>query len=181
MPFGEEGERSERRHPAVENTQGSPVGALWDRIGCLWADCGTGGGTGQNDAVLRKIVITLLVVGSLTALVLVFTLTDSGTEADVEASGGTDAVEQLIPTRNAETLSQAEVGVDLAPGWTGVLVLNGQELSDSEVDEIAALNQLLYRPPDGLDSGRNCMRAVVWRSAESREQSRNVDWCFEVT
>ena len=144
-------------------------------------DCATRRRTRHNDEVLRRIVITLLVVGSLTGLVLVFTLTDSGTESDVVASGGADAVEQLIPTRNAETLSQAEVGVDLAPGWTGVLVVNGEEIPENELDVVAALNQVLYRPPDGLESGRNCVRAIVWQSSESREQSRNVDWCFEVT
>jgi hypothetical protein len=125
---------------------------------------------------LRRVVITVLLVGASVALVLVFRNSEDG-----NGLAGGDAVEQLIPGRNAETLSQAEVGVDLADGWEGVLVLNGQELPSADVRTVQALNQILYRPPDGLESGQNCMRAVIWPSAEGRDQSRNVDWCFEVT
>jgi hypothetical protein len=127
---------------------------------------------------MRRVVITVLLVGATVALVLVFRDSEDGNGV---AGGGGDAVELLIPGRNAETLSQSDVGVDLAPGWTGVLALNGEELSESELQYVDALNQILYRPPDGLESGRNCARAVIWRSSEGPDQSRNVDWCFEVT
>ena len=35
--------------------------------------------------------------------------------------------------------------------------------------------------PDGLDSGRNCVTATIYRSSESPESARDVTWCFEVT
>lgn len=56
--------------------------------------------------------------------------------------------------------------------------MNGEEVDAQRVD---ALNQLLYRPPDGLDSGRNCVTAAIYRSSESPESARDVTWCFEVT
>jgi len=130
----------------------------------------------------RRIVLALVVLAGLGAIVLAFSRTEtSGGADDITISGGDNAVEALIPGRNAQTLSQSEVGIDLSAGWTGTLLLNGVELGADEVDRVDALNQLLHRPPDGLESGRNCVRAVIWRSSESRDQGRNVDWCFDVT
>ena len=128
---------------------------------------------------LRRVVLTLLVLLALAGLVVAGQRTvRNGGADDVTISGGDNAVEALIPGREAETLSQSEVGIDLADGWTGDLLLNGEAVDAQRVD---ALNQLLYRPPEGLDSGRNCVTAVIWSSSESRDSSRDVDWCFEVT
>ncbi len=130
--------------------------------------------------VLRRVVIVLLLLAGVGAFVLAGTRTQrNGGADDVTISGGDDAVEALIPGRNAETLSQSEIGIDLADGWTGDLALNGVPIDD--VQRVDALNQLLYRPPDGLDSGRNCVTATIWRSSESPESGRAVEWCFEVT
>ncbi len=101
--------------------------------------------------VLRRVVIVLLLLAGVGAFVLAGTRTQrNGGADDVTISGGDDAVEALIPGRNAETLSQSEIGIDLADGWTGDLALNGVPIDD--VQRVDALNQLLYRPPDGLDS-----------------------------
>ena len=132
--------------------------------------------------ILRRVTIAVLLLVGVGAIVLAFSRTEtSGGADDVSISGGDHAVEVLIPGRNAQALSQSDVGIDLADGWTGTLILNGEELRDDQIDRVDALNQLLYRPPDGLESGRNCVTAGVWRVEESREQGRDVTWCFEVT
>ncbi len=125
-------------------------------------------------------MLTVLVLVALAGIVVAgrHTVRNGGAD-DVTISGGDDAVEALIPGRNAEALSQSEVGIDLADGWTGDLALNGVPIDD--VQRVDALNQLLYRPPDGLESGRNCVTATIWRSSESPESGRDVEWCFEVT
>ena len=128
---------------------------------------------------MRRIVLTLLVLACLVGLVVAGQRTvRNGGADDVAITGGDDAVEALIPGRDAETLSQTEIGIDLADGWTGTLLLNDEEVDAQRVD---ALNQLLYRPPEGLDSGRNCVTAAIYRSSESAELARDVTWCFEVT
>lgn len=128
---------------------------------------------------MRRIVLTLLVLACLVGLVVAGQRTvRNGGADDVAITGGDDAVEALIPGRDAETLSQTEIGIDLADGWTGTLLLNDEEVDAQRVD---ALNQLLYRPPEGLDSGRNCVTAAIYRSSESAESARDVTWCFEVT
>lgn len=128
----------------------------------------------------RRVVIVLLLLVGVGAIVLAgFRTQRNGGADDVTISGGDDAVEALIPGRNAEALSQSEIGIDLADGWTGDLALNGEPIDD--VQRVDALNQLLYRPPGGLESGRNCVTATIWRSSESPGSGRDVEWCFEVT
>lgn len=135
---------------------------------------------GRVNTVLRRVVIVVLLLIAAGAFVLAGTHTQrNGGADDVAISGGDNAVESLIPGRNAETLSQSEIGIDLADGWTGDLALNGVPIDD--VQRVDALNQLLYRPPDGLESGRNCVTATIWQSSESPESGRDVEWCFEVT
>lgn len=130
----------------------------------------------------RRVLLTVLLLLGFGIIVVAFTRTDtSGGADDVTISGGDNAVEALIPGRSAEALSQTEIGIDLSDGWTGTLILNDVELPESQLNRIDALNQILHRPADGLESGQNCITAVVWRVDESREQGRNVSWCFEVT
>ena len=130
----------------------------------------------------RRVVLAVLLLVGFGVIVVAFTRTEtSGGADDVVVSGGDNAVEALIPGRNAETLSQIEVGIDLDDGWTGTLILNDVELPEDQINRVDALNQILHRPADGLESGRNCITAVVWRVDESRDQGRNVPWCFEVT
>lgn len=132
--------------------------------------------------ILRRVLLALLLLLGFGIIVAGFTRTDtSGGADDVTISGGDNAVEALIPGRGAETLSQIEVGIDLSDGWTGTLILNDVELPEDQINRVDALNQILHRPADGLESGQNCITAVVWRVDESREQGRNVSWCFQVT
>ena len=93
-----------------------------------------------------------------------------------------------IPPRNSEILRQDVTGVDLRPGWTGVLIVNDVEIPEDQLDldNLESLGQVLFTPGDGkaverYEAGENCVTAVVWRVEESRANSRNVDWCFNVT
>jgi hypothetical protein len=97
-----------------------------------------------------------------------------------------EIVEQLFPPRDSEALRQQQVGVDLGAPYTGILVINGVEIPEDELQRRPELNQVFFQPGDGLaveelSPGRNCVTAVVWREPESREESRTIDWCFEVT
>jgi hypothetical protein len=142
---------------------------------------------GVSDS-LRRVLVALAVVAGLAGIVFAFSLvdTDDGTNDIAVTDAG--PVEQLIPPRGSEILRQEAVGVDLRPGWTGVLVVNDVEIPEDQVDDdnLASLGQLLYTPGsdkviERFEAGENCVTAVVWRAAESRADSRNVSWCFNVT
>ena len=124
----------------------------------------------------------------LAGIVFAFTLveTDDGTNDIAVTEAG--PVEQLIPPRGSEILRQEAVGVDLRPGWTGVLIINGTEIPEDQVndDNLESLGQLLYTAGEGkvverFEAGENCITAVVWRVEESRADSRDISWCFNVT
>jgi hypothetical protein len=115
----------------------------------------------------------------------------SGDEVDAPACDPNDEavgeiVEQLFPARDAEALQQVQVGVDLGGRFTGVLVVDGTEVPESQLVRQPALNQVFFAPGEGQvveewEPGRNCVRAIVWPIIEGRAESRTIDWCFEVT
>jgi len=77
-------------------------------------------------------------------------------------------------------------GVDLRPGWTGVLIVNGVEIPEDQLDldNLESLGQVLFTPGDGkaieqYEAGENCVTAVVWRVRESRAEARQVGRGFK--
>ncbi len=138
--------------------------------------------------VLRRTLITIVVIGALAGVVFAFSQVNRDDGSNDVAVSETGPVEQLIPPRGSEILRQDVTGVDLRPGWTGVLIVNGVEIPQDQLDtaNLESLGQVLYTPGDGkaverYDAGENCVTAVIWRVEESRADSRNVDWCFNVT
>ena len=69
-----------------------------------------------------------------------------------------DVVERLIPPNGARELRQSELGIDLAPGYEGTLVVNGIEIPDDQLRHVPAQNQVFFTPGEGkaieeLDGG----------------------------
>ena len=98
-----------------------------------------------------------------------------------------DVVEHLIPFNGAAVLRQAELGIDLAPGYEGTLVVNGMEIPAEEQRLVPEQNQVFFTPGEGkvieeLPGGTTCVVAIVWKSSEGRgPQDEPFRWCFEVT
>lgn len=137
---------------------------------------------------MRRTVITLVVVGCLAGIVFAFSKVSRDDGSNDIAVTDAGPVEQLIPPRNSEILRQDVTGVDLRPGWTGVLIVNGVEIPEDQLylDNLESLGQVLFTPGDDKAverylAGENCVTAVVWRVEESRADARNTDWCFNVT
>lgn len=106
------------------------------------------------------------------------------------ASGGpseAEIVEQTIPADGAETLQQAQIGIDVGDLYDVVqLSINGTVLRDDELVRRPELNQVFFQPGedftfDALPPGRVCARADVVRVTAPNEIVRAVEWCFEVT
>ena len=98
------------------------------------------------------------------------------------------AVEQLVPARDATALRQAEIGIDLTPGWDADLRINGVDIPQDEERDVPGLNQVFFTPGKGkiiesLEPGLVEVTAIIWRPAqgETRESgSRAVRWSFHV-
>jgi hypothetical protein len=129
---------------------------------------------------LRRVVISVLLAGSLAALVWGLSQTRS---APGPVTYSDPAIRQLFPLPGDHVLRQDRVGVTLATPFTGVLVVNGAEIPEDQLERVAGLNQIFYTPGKGkevetLFADRNCVTALIWRFDESRQQSHPFSWCF---
>ncbi len=134
-----------------------------------------------------RIIVTLAVVVAAIALITGIRHTQSEDASPVIVNGRPDVVEHLIPAQNAEILQQSEIGIDLAPGYEGILVLNETTIPQDELRLVPEQNQVYFSPGPGrifraLPSGQNCATAIVWQSAHGRGPGDlSFRWCFDVT
>ena len=136
--------------------------------------------------LVRRTLITFAVLFCLAGVVFAFSWADTDQDAGFAISDA-NPIEERIPAPDSEILRQDVVGVDLRPGWTGVLIVNEVEIPEDQLDlaNLDSLGQILYRATEDsavqFEAGRNCATAVVWRVEESRADSRTDTWCFNVT
>ncbi|MBA2283612.1 MAG: hypothetical protein M3527_08885 [Actinomycetota bacterium] len=104
---------------------------------------------------------------------------------DDNAPTRAELVEQLIPSEGSEVLSQVQVGIDLGPGYSAHLVVNGVPIPDDELQQRLPLNQVFFTPGEGLAvdalvPGDNRVRADIYSLADGTDV-RSVEWHFRVT
>ncbi len=131
-----------------------------------------------------RLIIAALVAAAVVALAAGILATegdDPGTVAD-----RSEAVERLVPAEGDEVIRQAELGIDLAPGYEGSLEVNGVPIPADELRTVAAQNELFFTPGEGksveqLRAGPNCATAIVWRSSQGRDPAtdQTFTWCFD--
>lgn len=132
-----------------------------------------------------RLLIAALIVGAAAALYAAVRTTAAPDPDPVAVSGRPDVVERLIPGEGDDVIRQAELGIDLAPGYEGALSLNGIPIPTEELRVVAEQNQVFFTPGEGkalerLDAGRNCATAVVWKSSRGRGTPNDLafTWCF---
>ena len=134
-----------------------------------------------------RIIVTVAVAAAAIALITGIRHTKTEDTTPVIVNGRPDVVEHLIPAQDAEVLQQSEIGIDLAPGYEGLLVLDGVTIPTEELRIVPEQNQVFFAPGPGrtfaaLPSGQNCVTAVVWQSARGRGPTDlSFRWCFDVT
>jgi hypothetical protein len=135
----------------------------------------------------HRLIVTAALLVAFGALYAGIRSTKTGDEDAGGVDGRPDVVEHIIPRRGAEALQQAEIGIDLAPGYEGRLILNGTAIPVDELRLVPEQNQVFFAPGvdrsfEALPSGQNCVTAIVWRSADGRGPSDlSFQWCFDVT
>jgi hypothetical protein len=133
--------------------------------------------------MVRRVVTITLVVAAFGLIFYAGTL-GSG-PAEVRSTD--DAVERVIPADGSPVaVRQAEIGIDLAPGWTGVLIIDGTEIPEDQLRRVEAENQVFFQPGAGkvfeaLPEGSHVVTAEFWRTAsETRADARSLTWQFRV-
>jgi len=129
----------------------------------------------------------------------------------LSATTGRDAlglpaeVEHVDPNPGDSVLRQSEILVDLVPGYTGELVIDGETLPVAEIvaaadpepgADVAAdvlvtrfdlgTNTLRFVPQEGapierFEQGTHTAKVVYWRIDEGRSAARSFTWQFDVS
>ena len=132
---------------------------------------------------IRRGVLALLLIAAIGAF---YAAGRNGQGGDVEPSVTDAAVEGLIPADGSpNVLRQAEIGIDLASGWTAELSINGRAIPDDQLRRNDPLNQVFFTPGPGkeierLAAGTVVVVASIWNpvDGESRADARQVIWQF---
>ena len=130
--------------------------------------------------MVRRLVVWLIVVVAAGAFVFAFTL-----GGDEPADVGHDAVEFRFPRPGVLEVRQVEVGIDLQPGWTGTLRIQGVDIPEDQLRRVDPQNQFFFKPGEGkafeeFRPGRICATALIWRLNAAREDAEPDTWCFRV-
>ena len=128
----------------------------------------------------RRIIMTLIAAAAVAGFFFVFSAPKQELIPDRPA-----AVEAVYPAGGNLDLRQVSIVADLAPGYTGYLLVDGVEVPRDDVQFVDALNTLTLQPLAGSDfealsPGPHCVIAVYHRIGEPESESDNYRWCFRL-
>jgi hypothetical protein len=131
-------------------------------------------------AVLRRLIMTLVAAAAVGGIVFAF----SGPTQD-EGPGKPPAVESVFPLSGNLELRQVAIVADLAPGYTGYLAIDGNEVPEDDVRFVDALNTLTLTPQPGSDfetlqPGPHCATVFYRQIGQPRANSGSYRWCFRL-
>ena len=128
----------------------------------------------------RRLIMSLIAAVAVGGLVFAFSGPTQDDAPDLPA-----AVESVFPVGGNLELRQVNVVADLAPGYTGYLVIDGNEVPEDDVQFVAALNSLTLRPQPGsdfetLEAGSHCATVFYRQIGQPRTNSSAFRWCFRL-
>ena len=105
--------------------------------------------------------------------------------AVIVSSGNSDsldlpvAIQSVSPGAGDNVLSQSDIVVDLAVGYTAELEVNGLLIPEADLFRVDGLNQVTFRPGAGtLLPDQNCVQVRYWLIASGPADASLYTWCF---
>jgi len=133
----------------------------------------------------RKDLIRRLIIGALACLAAGGIVFAFSAPTRTDETGRPAAVEGVTPQGGDLDLRQVTISADLAPGFTGYLLLDGIEIPADDVRFELALNSLTLIPTEDSDyrelrPGPHCAGVVYWPIGQSRDVGKSHSWCFRL-
>jgi hypothetical protein len=135
----------------------------------------------QMPGPVRALMLGLLVV----AIIGVAVLSRTSLAGNSDLDHGT--VQLLIPSDGSNILQQDEVGIDLTPGYSARLAVNGTSIPANQVRTVNYSNQVQYTFEPGTGkvftrwpAGQSCVVATYWLTKQGSSHSSEQHWCFSV-
>lgn len=133
------------------------------------------------EGVLRRVILSVLVIGALAGFVIAL----NSSETETETRFSDPAVLAVHPGADELELRQTRVGLELDVAFTAVLSVDGVEIPEDQHEREAALGHVFYTPGEGketgtLEPGRHCATADLWRFDQTRQDARKYSWCFNL-
>ena len=130
--------------------------------------------------MLRRLVMTLIAAAAVGGLVFAFSGPTQESESNIPP-----AIESVFPLSGNLELRQVSIVADLAPGYTGYMAIDGNEVPDDEIQFVPALNTVTLKPgPDSdfavLEPGSHCATVFYRQIGEPRANSTSYRWCFRL-
>ena len=103
-----------------------------------------------------------------------------------ESSARDQRVVTVEPIADGTALRQSRIFVQLAENYTGILVIDGYEIPEDQLDRREGLNTVAFAPGPGTETGalkpgQRCAVVVYWPASSSREvSSQSYKWCWQV-
>jgi hypothetical protein len=160
---------------------------------------GLHGAVATHRVELRRLGASAIIAVALALIIYGFASAQTGDQA-VEISD--PAIERVLPLPGALVLRQSQVGADLAPGYRGVLIIDGQEIPTQDAQATGdvnndvtvnfdavfdlAQNTVLFLPRQGATieqfaPGDHQTTIVYWKLEETRDQAKTFSWKFKVS
>lgn len=138
---------------------------------------------------MAKLGASAMVAIALGLIVFGFASAETG-DADVRFSDA--AIERVTPKPATLVLRQSQVGIDLAPGYEGLLVIDRVQLPPDQLATDDAQNTVYFSPRPGTEieefaPGPHTITACYWKIADRDRVDNNCDraavftWSFKVS
>ncbi len=130
--------------------------------------------------MLRRLIMTLIAAVAVGGIVFAFS---GPTQTDDDELP--PAVEAVFPVSGNLELRQVEIVADLAPGYTGYLAIDGNEVPEDDIQIVPALNRVSLKPGPGsdfatLEPGQHCATVFYRQIGQPRTNSTAYRWCFRL-
>lgn len=128
-----------------------------------------------------RVGVSLLLAAACAALYIAATSAKDPEPTIVNAN----KVVSVSPTEGSTALRQSRIVAQLKSGYVGVLIVDGREIPEDQLDHLEGSSFVGYTPGAGtetgtLEPGPRCASVVFWKTELTRATAETFRWCWTV-